>query len=147
MPLPSPHFRTVWDYKNADTISVQRAIENFNWQYAFERKTINEKVEIFSEILMNIFNNYVLHKLTKFNYKQPQWMNLEISSSLRKRAKLTKLFYKNPSDSLKELLISKSTECSNLILTTKKNYQKKMAEKLDNPLQPQKHTGQYLAIS
>ena len=60
-------------------------------------------------------------------------MNLKISSSLRKRAKLTKLFYKNPSDSLKELLMSKSTECSNLILTAKENYQEKMAEKLDNP--------------
>ena len=59
-------------------------------------------------------------------------MNLKISSPLRKRAKLTKLFYKNPSDSLKELRMSKSTECPNLILTAKENYQK-MAEKLDNP--------------
>ena len=60
-------------------------------------------------------------------------MNLKIFSSFRKRAKLTKLFYKNPSDSLKELLMSKSTECSNFILTARENYQKKMAEKLDNP--------------
>ena len=82
---------------------------------------------------MNILSNFVPHKLLKFNYKQPPWMNPKISSSLRKRAKLTKLFYKNPSDSLKELLMSKSTECSNLIVTAKENYQKKMAEKLDNP--------------
>ena len=45
----------------------------------------------------------------------------------------TKSFYKNPSDSQKELCMSKSTECSNLILTAKENYQKKIAEKLDNP--------------
>ena len=31
--------------------------------------------------------------------------------------------------------MSKSTECSNLIVTEKENYQKKMAKKLDNPLQ------------
>ena len=30
--LHSPHFRTIWDYKNADASSIQRAIENFNWQ-------------------------------------------------------------------------------------------------------------------
>ena len=48
--------------------------------------------------------------------------------------KLSKLFYKNPSDSLNELLMSKCTECSNMIVTAKENYQKKMAEKLDNPL-------------
>ena len=29
--------------------------------------------------------------------------------------------------------MSKSTECSNLIVTAKENYPKKMAEKLDNP--------------
>ena len=88
VPLPPPHFRTVWDYKNADAISIQRAIENFNWQYAFERKTINEKVQVFSEVLMNILSNFVPHKLLKFNYQQPLWMNLKISSSLRKCAKL-----------------------------------------------------------
>ena len=63
-------------------------------------------------------------------------MNHKISSSLKKRAKLTKLFYKNPSDSLKELLKSKSTECSNLIVTAKENSQKKMAEKFDTPYSP-----------
>ena len=60
-------------------------------------------------------------------------MNPKVSSSLKKRAKLTKLFYKNPSDSLKEILMSKSTECSNLTAIAKENYQKKMAEKLDKP--------------
>ena len=88
VPLPPPHFRTIWDYKNADTSSIQRAIENFNWQYAFESKTINEKVQVFSEVLMNILSNFVPHKLLKFNYKQPPWMNLKISSPLRKRGKL-----------------------------------------------------------
>ena len=34
--------------------------------------------------------------------------------------------------------MSTSTKCSNLILTAKENYQKKMAEKLDNPLTPPK---------
>ena len=82
---------------------------------------------------MNILSNFVPHKLLKFNYKQSPWMNLKISSSLRKRVKLTELFYKNPSDLLKVLPMSKSTECSNLIVTAKENYQKKMVEKLDNP--------------
>ena len=59
-------------------------------------------------------------------------MNLKISASLRKRAKIAQLFYKNPSDSLKERFMSKSTECSNLIVT-KENYQKKMAKKFHNP--------------
>ena len=81
---------------------------------------------------MKRFGNFFLHNLLKFNYKQPPYMNPKISSSLRKRAKITKLFYKNPSYSLKELFMSKSTECSNVIVTVKGKYQKKMAKKLDN---------------
>ena len=83
------------------------------------------KLYAFSKVLMNIRNNFVRHKLLKCNYRPPPWMNLNISSSLRKHAKLTKLFYKSLSDSLKELLVNKSTECSNLIVTAKENYQKK----------------------
>ena len=53
-------------YKSAlglkDVVSVQRTIENFNWQYTFERKTINEKVQVLSEFLMNILGNFVSHK-------------------------------------------------------------------------------------
>ena len=57
---------------------------------------------------MNMLSNFVSDKSLKFNYKQPPWMNPKNFYSLRKRAKLTKLFYKNPSDSLKELLMNKS---------------------------------------
>ena len=50
VPLPPPYFRTIWDYKNADVGFIQRVIENFNWQYAFESKTINEKVQVLRSI-------------------------------------------------------------------------------------------------
>ena len=73
---------------------------------------------------MNILSNFVPHKLLKFNYKQPR-MNPKISSSLRKLAKLTKLSYKNPPDLLKQLLMSKSTECSNLMSQRKKTIRKR----------------------
>ena len=53
---------------------------------------------------MNILSNFVPRRLLKFNYKQLPWMNPKNFSSLRKRVKLIKLFYKNPSDSLKEHL-------------------------------------------
>lgn len=61
-------------------------------------------------------------------------MSRKISFCFGKRAKLTKIFYKNPSDSSKELLMVKFIECSNLSIAAKEKYQKKTAEKLDNPL-------------
>ena len=68
------------------------------WQYAFASKTINEKVQVLSEVLMNMLRNFVPHKSLKINYKQPPYMNPKISSSLWKRSKLTKLFYKDSSN-------------------------------------------------
>ena len=62
------------------------------------------------QFLANVLSYFVPHKLLKLNYKHPPCMNPKISSSLRKRAKLTKLFYENPSDSLRELLMSRSIE-------------------------------------
>ena len=60
-------------------------------------------------------------------------MSRKISFCFGKRAKLTKIFYKNPSDSSKELLMIKFIECSNLIIAAKeKIYQ--TAQKLDHPL-------------
>ena len=76
----------------------------------FDSKTFNEKAQVFSEALMDILGNLIPHKSLKFNYKQTTWMNPKSFSSLRKRTKPTKLFYKNMSDSLKEVLMSKSTE-------------------------------------
>ena len=48
---------------------------------------INEKVQVHSEVLMDIRSNFVPHKSLKFNYKQPPWLNPKIYS-LRKLAKL-----------------------------------------------------------
>ena len=63
VPIPPPHFTIIWNYKIADAGSIQRARESFNWQYAFESRTIYEKVQVFREVLINVRTNFVLLKL------------------------------------------------------------------------------------
>ena len=46
--------------------SIQRVIENFNWQYAFKSKHVNEKLQVLSEELTNILSNFLFRKLLKF---------------------------------------------------------------------------------
>ena len=60
---------------------------DFIFTSKFIFKTVNEKIQVVSEVLMNILSNFVPHKSLKFDYKQPPWMNPEISSH-RKCAKL-----------------------------------------------------------
>ena len=111
-PLPPPYYREIWDYKNADTESIQKTISNFDWPKLFRNK--NAK--------LYIFRNYIPHKTKKFDYKTPEWMNTLIISALKKRSILVKRYYRNPSEYNKETLLNQANECTKLITEAKQNY-------------------------
>ena len=100
VPLPPPYYREIWDYNHANTENIQRAISMFNWQKAFRNNNTNEMTRVLTDTLMNIFKNFMPHKTKKFE----EWMNSFIISSLKKRTKYNKRFYKDPSDYNKDLL-------------------------------------------
>ena len=68
--LPPPYYR-ILDCKKANTEAIQRAISAFNWDAAFQNKDINGKLKILNETLLNIFNNFIPNKISKFDYKKP----------------------------------------------------------------------------
>ena len=43
------HISGLFAISRRDAGSIQRAMENFNWQYVFESKIINEKVQVLRE--------------------------------------------------------------------------------------------------
>ena len=57
-----PYKRLVWNYKQAVTLFIQRAVNEFDWENAFSNIDINKKVEILKEIIRNIFSNYCSSK-------------------------------------------------------------------------------------
>ena len=36
---------------------------------AFQNKDINDKIKILNETLLNIFDNFILNKISRFDYK------------------------------------------------------------------------------
>ena len=38
----------------------------------------NEKCKVLTDILLNLFKNFILHKTQKLDYKTPDWMNRSI---------------------------------------------------------------------
>ena len=131
VPLPPPYYREIWDYKKANIQNIQKAISMFDWRSAFKGNTVNKNCKILT--LTNIFENFIPHKTKKFDYRTPEWMNSMVISSLKKRKKLAKFFYKNPSDYNKNALFDQSNKCTELILQSKSNNITKMSAKLDNP--------------
>ena len=61
----------------------------------FERKTVNQKVNILNEFLLNVFHNFIPNKKMKFHYKDPPWMTEIVKSKLRERSNLVKRYYEN----------------------------------------------------
>ena len=68
---PPPYERLVWDYKNANVEYINTAINNFNWEFLFEGKNINEQVFAFRETIMNIFSNFIPNKMVIFDDRDP----------------------------------------------------------------------------
>ena len=92
----------------------------FDWHKAFKNKNTNEMARILTDTVMNIFKNFIPHKTKKFDCKYPEWMNSFIISSLKKRTKYTKRFYKNTTDFNKDLLNNPANECARLNIQAKK---------------------------
>ena len=65
VPLPPVYVREVWDYSKANVENIKKAVANSNWKRAFENLSVDEKVELLNETLLNIFRNYIPNKKIK----------------------------------------------------------------------------------
>ena len=143
VPLPPVYVREVWDYSKANVEHIKKAISNFNWHYTFKDLSVDEKVKLLNETLLNIFRNYIPNKKIKCDYRQPPWITDKIKTLLKERCKLTKIFYKNGQKTTdRDKVLSKSAECTQEILEAKKTYIFTMSKKLEETRkQPQKRIG------
>ena len=91
IPLPPNYVRKVKDYRKVNAKSIQKATRTFGLVKAFENISIDGKVDILNESLMNYFPS----QKVKCNYCQPIWVNDKMKKGLIKRSKLTKFYYKH----------------------------------------------------
>ena len=132
--LPPPYEREVWSYDRAETELINRAIANFDWEHAFSPLDPNEQVELLNLTLLNIFRNFIPHKMTKSNSKYAPWISNEIKRSLRKKARLYGKYVSNGSKEQDfNNLKTYSTYCSDLISSSKKSYFTRLSNKLSDP--------------
>ena len=100
----------------------------------FQEKTVNEKVNILNECLLNVFDNFIRNKKIKFNYKDPPWMTETVKSKSIERSNLVKRYYKNGKKNTDlEKALTKSNECTEIILAVTEKYINELSKKLRNP--------------
>ena len=136
IPLSPPYYTEIWNYKNASVRRIQKSKNNFDWARDFQNWYCNEKFIILSKTLLNIFHNFILHKIItrkKNDYKNLQRINKSIKLSLKKWSKLTKRYNTNPTANNKEALVFQAKEYTSLIIEYKEIYIAYNSAKLDNP--------------
>ena len=124
----------IWDYKNADIPSCNRAIEIFDWGNSFKGKNVHEQVHFFNKTILNIFHNYIPNKTILCNDKDPPWFNNEIRKILTKKNEIFKQYIangKSQTDYERLQLISNSVK--ETLRSSKEKFYYKLSTKLANP--------------
>ena len=65
IPLPPIYVLEVWDYIKVNFKSIQKAIQTFYWVKAFRNVSVDGKVDVLNETLMNIFRYYSRNQKVK----------------------------------------------------------------------------------
>ena len=92
-----------------------------------------KKIKILNETLLNIFNNFIHNEISKFDYKKLVWMNKEMTLLLKKRSKLTKKYYNDPTDHNRNVVVNMANECTRLNIAAKEKNLIQLSAKLENP--------------
>ena len=80
---PRPYLQEVWHYKDANTELLRRASNGFNWTRAFSSTSVNEKVNVFNNIILNIINNFIPHEILNCDGKDTPWFNKKIKGIIQ----------------------------------------------------------------
>ena len=88
---PPPYSREVWHYREANTDLIRRAISNFNWEKAFCNTSVNKKVSIFNETILNILSNYIPHETLICDDRDLHGVTLGLNLFCRIKISFTKI--------------------------------------------------------
>ena len=130
---PPLYERLIWDYKNADTPSINRAIDIFDWGNSFEGKNVHEQVHFFSKTILNIFHNYIPNKTILCNDEDPPWFNNEIRNITMKNKIFEQYIANGKSQTDYERLQLISNSLTETMRSSKEKFYCKLSTKLANP--------------
>ena len=58
----------------------KREIELFDWEKRISSLNVNKQVSVFNETIMNVFENFTLHKTITCDGEDSPWMNKQIKT-------------------------------------------------------------------
>ena len=131
---PPPYQRLVWDYKNANTNSIQKALKMIDWNKLFSNANVEKQVNILNHILLNIFSNFVRSRVITIDNRDPPWINEEIKCKIKSKNKTFQQYLKKGRKVIDfEVVFKEPTELFEMIQNQKEKSFYESSLKLNNP--------------
>ena len=92
---PPPYERRVWHYTYANTVQIKNALASFNWEQALSNSSIDKKISVLNEAIINVMSNYIPNETKVFDEQNPPWMNAEIENFIAAKNEVFKKNSKN----------------------------------------------------
>ena len=125
---PPLYERLEWDYKNADSQSINKAIEMFNWEKLFQNKNIHDQLKLFNETIVSIVSNYIPNKFIICNGKDTPWHLINLKNEIFK-----KYLKDGRPDSVYGNLQTITWDLTEAVSSSKNVYYERLANKLNDP--------------
>ena len=130
---PPPNLREVWHYKDASIELIWRAINGFSWARAFSNTSVNEKVNIFNNTILNILSNFIPHEILTCDDKDPPWFSKKIKEINQQKNNAFKVYRNNSSNIVLKTRLRSLQVCLNSsIKCAKEKFYSKIANKLND---------------
>ena len=85
---PPLYKRLVWHHQQVNRDLMKQAVKLFDWKKS--RLDVKKQVSVFSETMMNVFENFILHETITCNEKDLPWMNKQIKTLVAEKKALDK---------------------------------------------------------
>ena len=80
---------------HANTAQSKKALTSFNWEQALSNNSIDKKIFVLNEAIINVMSNYIPNETKVFNDQKPSWINGEIENLITAKNEVFKKHLKN----------------------------------------------------
>ena len=131
---PPPYERRIWHYNRANIEGIRKSIEKFNWERTFLNINVEKQVEIFNDVLINIFLNFIPNEIITINDKDPPWISEKIKKLIIDVNALYSQYILRDINPIEfETIIISRQNILEIVNKSKEAYYNRLCNKLRNP--------------
>ena len=89
IPPPPPFERKIWHFSRANITSIRKSMTTFPWLQHFNLNTDpNWQVKTFTDIFLNIMENFIPNEIKKIVPRNPPWITKPLKTMLNRKNRL-----------------------------------------------------------